>query len=339
MIGPSPYVLINMGARYVPCMKSVPGVQDSGKAISWPCPNTTSNDLDSPMNSCTLSQLCGFSGVPNPGPNTTLTSHPQPNQWFRFITPIFLHAGFIHIGFNMLLQLTLGADVEKDIGPIRFALVYFSSGIFGFVMGGNFAPNGIESTGASGALFGITALTLLDLLYKWKERKSPWVELAFIFAEVAVSFVLGLLPSLDNFSHIGGFLMGLVLGICILHSPNSLRRRIGADDPPYTPVTAARKSDGMDKSTLKAFTSQPIGFFKNRKLLWWAWWLVRAFALIGVLTCFIVLVTNFYTSHSQCGWCKHLSCLVSQSSVKKYLSLTSILPSQSKIGAMSEIFS
>jgi membrane associated rhomboid family serine protease len=46
----------------------------------------------------------------------------------------------------MLLQMTLGRDMEQTIGPLRFALVYFSSGIFGFVLGGNFAPDGIAST-------------------------------------------------------------------------------------------------------------------------------------------------------------------------------------------------
>ncbi len=146
MIGPSTYVQINMGARFVPCMRSTPGVQDAKQVISWPCPNTTSSDPNDARMSCSLSDLCGFSGVPNPRPGGTLDERPQPNQWFRFIVPIFLHAGLVHISFNMLLQLTLGRDMEKSIGPLRFALVYFSSGIFGFVMGGNYAASGIAST-------------------------------------------------------------------------------------------------------------------------------------------------------------------------------------------------
>ncbi|MCJ1429451.1 hypothetical protein MMC29_007365 [Sticta canariensis] len=299
MVGPSPYVLINMGARYVPCMRANPEIQN--RTINWPCPNSTSADADSPDNSCTLSQLCGFSDHHTPSEH--------PNQWFRFIIPMFLHAGIVHITFNMLIQLTLGREMEKEIGPFRFALVYLSSGIFGFVLGGNFAPSGISSTGASGALFGVIALVLLELLYHWSEHPSPWVDLAWILVTIAISFALGLLPGLDNFSHIGGFLMGLVLGICLLRSPDFLSRSV-ADNLPYTPVPVGGRTRDTSNAALKGFAKQPIGFFKGRKPLWWVWWLVRAGALIGVVVSFIVLLKNFYKANpTKCSWCKHLSCI------------------------------
>ncbi|AEO62546.1 uncharacterized protein THITE_2106847 [Thermothielavioides terrestris NRRL 8126] len=308
MIGPSPYILVNMGARFVPCMHNMEGIQNANEPLPWPCPNSTSQDPTLPENRCTLSELCGFGGVPEPAykPGTPLDTQPAPNQWFRFITPIFMHAGVIHIGFNMLLQLTLGRDMEKSIGSIRFFLVYMSAGIFGFVLGGNFAATGIASTGASGALFGIIALTLLDLLYSWRDRVNPVRDLAFIVLDVVISFVLGLLPGLDNFSHIGGFLMGLALGICVLHSPNSLRRRIG-DDVPYASSHVSRGSAAL--GTPPGFLQNPVGFFKGRKPLWWAWWLIRAGALVVVTVVFILLLNNFYIYRATCSWCKYLSCL------------------------------
>lgn len=317
MIGPSPYVLINMGARYVPCMRNTHNITDSTQLINFPCPNTTSS-----VANCQLSDLCGFGGVPNPNPaDADINRKPEPNQWFRFIVPIFLHAGIIHIGFNMLLQVTLGREMEHLIGTLRFMLVYFSAGIFGFVFGGNFAAPGIASTGASGSLFGILALTLLDLLYNWKDRTSPVKELLFIMADVLISFVLGLLPGLDNFSHIGGFLMGLALGVCLLHSPAPLRARIQEDAHPNTPYSAVPNPADRDyfgaggdagaSSGVKAFARQPVGFFKGRKPLWWAWWLVRVGALVAVTVVFIVLLKNFYVNRTECHWCKYLSCLVS----------------------------
>ena len=322
MIGPSPYVLINMGARYVPCMRQTSQGLDT--TIEWPCPNTTSTSLDDSSNQCQLNELCGFH-------DKAYTKSNAPNQWFRFIIPIFLHAGFIHIGFNMLLQVMLGKEIELLIGSIRFLIIYLSSGIFGFILGGNFAPQGIASTGASGALFGIIALMLLDLLYHWDERRSPWVDLAWLMFDIVISFALGLLPGLDNFSHIGGFLMGLVLGVCLIHSPEVLRRRVGADLPPYASFQQARRL--ADNGDIKAFVKEPVGFFKGRKPLWWAWWLVRAAALIGAFVVFIVLLKNFYKADPKtCHWCKYLSCIVSLVRLVLVVTCTNADGRTSKIG-------
>ncbi|TPX09659.1 uncharacterized protein E0L32_009132 [Thyridium curvatum] len=302
MIGPSSYVMINMGARFTPCMHNIPDLQGGSGPVFWHCPNSTTDDTDDPRNKCTLSEVCGFGGVPNPVYNNKDQS-PEPNQWFRFIIPIVMHAGIIHIGFNLVLQLTLGRDMEKAIGSIRFFLVYISAGIFGNVLGGNFAGDGLASTGASGALFGIIALTLLDLLYSWKDRRNPLKDLLFIGLEIVISFVLGLLPGLDNFAHIGGFFMGLALGISVLHSPNALRRRIG-EDASYASVNA-----GYLSRETPSFMRNPIGFFKGRKPLWWAWWLVRAGFVVVVVVVFILLLNNFYFYHHTCSWCKYLSCI------------------------------
>ena len=301
MIGPSTGVLINMGARYVPCMHNVFVIQSSTTPIDWPCPNATTDATD-----CTLSELCGFGGVPEPKYNGDANQSPAPNQWWRFFIPIFMHAGLIHIGFNLFLQLTVGREMEALIGPIRFFVVYMAAGIFGFVFGGNYAGTAIASTGASGSLFGIMALVLLDLVYSWRERSHPVRELSFLLLEIIISFVLGLLiPFIDNFAHIGGFIVGLCLGVCLLHSPNALRRRIGPDSAYNT------MQGGPADHDHQPFYKNPVGFFKGRKPLWWAWWLVRAGALVLVIIAFIVLTTNFYKIGETCSWCKYLNCIVS----------------------------
>lgn len=305
MIGPSTYLMINFGARFVPCMHNVEGITDANATLGWPCPNTTSSA--STAYTCTLSELCGFGGIPEPkySLDASMNDTPEPNQWWRFIVPMFMHAGLIHIGFNMLLQLTMGKEMERSIGSLRYFLVYVSSGIFGFVLGGNYASIGMASTGASGSLFGVIALNALDLFYSWTDRRHPVKDLMFILLDMVISFVLGLLPGVDNFSHIGGLLMGLALGLSVLHSPNALRRRIG-DEAPYSTV-----SSGYTGDKPPGFLKNPIGFFKGRKPLWWAWWLVRAGAIVLALVVFIVLLNNFYVYRHTCSWCKYLSCLVS----------------------------
>ncbi|KAL5611612.1 hypothetical protein BROUX41_000804 [Berkeleyomyces rouxiae] len=297
MIGPSTWVLINMGGRYTPCMHNIPKIQGHVGDISWPCPNTTTT-----TGYCSLSELCGMGGVPDPLYDGNENQSPEPNQWWRFITPVFMHAGLIHIGFNLMMQLTIGKEMEVAIGSFRFFIVYMSGGIFGNVLGANYAGDGLLSTGASGALFSCIALVLLDLLYSWGDRRNPMKDLAFIMLDICVSFVLGLLPGLDNFAHIGGFIMGLGLGIALLHSPNALRRRLGLETP-YTAV-----SSGVNNKQ-PSFFSNPTGFFKGRRPLWWGWWLLRAGSLLAMIVAFVVLLNNFYKYHASCSWCKYMSCL------------------------------
>ena len=193
-------------------------------------------------------------------------------------------------------------------------------------------------SGASGSLFGIIALVLLDLLYTWRERRKPLRDLLWIIIDIIIAFALGLLPGLDNFSHIGGFLMGLVFGVCILRSPTILRERIGLAGSSYNTVTnnlhndnvhSRNHSGGSGSSSnnnnrngnggtrrssiagIKDFVRDPLSFFRGRKPLWWGWWLMRAGALVGVLVGFIVLLNNFYEHRVDCEWCKYLSCIVS----------------------------
>lgn len=230
MIGPSSYVLINMGARFTPCMHGINNITNS-PTLLFPCPNSTT----ATTNLCSLAELCGMGGgVLTPaqidaaissGATDANDAPLKPNQWWRFITPIFLHAGIIHLGFNMLLQVKLGGEIERNIGHIRFFIVYFAAGIGGFLLGGNFTPDGIASTGASGSLFGLIALDLLDLLFNWSVYENPYRTLILHIVEFVISFVIGLLPGLDNFSHIGGFCMGLVMGTAVLPSPRMLRKK------------------------------------------------------------------------------------------------------------------
>ncbi|KAF7799273.1 hypothetical protein EIP86_010505 [Pleurotus ostreatoroseus] len=115
MLGPSQSALINAGARFPPCMKDVQGLSPT---TSFACLNDTANPPDQ---LCPLEDVCGFGGFHGK----------DPNQWFRFITPIFLHAGIIHILLNMLAQATASADVEREMGSAGFLILYMAAGIFG----------------------------------------------------------------------------------------------------------------------------------------------------------------------------------------------------------------
>ncbi|KAF9462142.1 hypothetical protein BDZ94DRAFT_752247 [Collybia nuda] len=196
MLGPSSSALINLGARFPPCMKLIEEVPLSTR---FGCLNNTANPPDS---TCSLETICGFGGF----------YERDPNQWFRFITPIFLHAGFIHILLNIFAQLTLSAQIEREMGSGGFFITYFAAGIFGNILGGNFALVGLPSIGASGAIFGTVAVTWVDLFAHWKYQYRPIRKLIFMTIELLIGVAVGFIPFVDNFAHLGGFLMGLLVG-------------------------------------------------------------------------------------------------------------------------------
>ncbi|KAK7064295.1 rhomboid-like protein [Favolaschia claudopus] len=208
MLGPSSTTLINVGARFPPCMKFV---QDVPPTMQIGCLNNTANPA---TEICTIEEICGFGGFHGK----------DPNQWFRFITPIFLHAGFIHLILNMLAQLTVSAQVEREMGTGGFFITYFAAGIFGNVLGANFALVARPSIGASGSIFGCIAVTWVDLFAHWKYHYRPVRKLVFMTIELIIGVAVGYIPYVDNFAHLGGFLMALFVGT-IFYPVISVSRR------------------------------------------------------------------------------------------------------------------
>lgn len=299
MLGPSPYLLISMGARYVPCMHRIDNIT-LDLLIQFPCPNSTSTDTDV----CNLAELCLLGGIP------IKDNEFDPHQWYRVITPIFLHAGFLHIIFNLLLQVTMGWSVEKAIGWLKYSIIYLASGVAGFLLGANFSPNGIASTGASGALFGVIAANLLLFIYCGKKNTNIYntkhyrLFIIIMVFEVIILFVLGLLPGLDNFSHIGGFCMGLLLSIVFLKDPSFVY-----NDGIYTYAS--------DASTWQLFLDNwnPMHNWDDKvawKVMMWAGF--RVLCLTLAILYFALLFANLYSKRLEsdqptCSWCKYLSCI------------------------------
>ncbi|SPO24820.1 uncharacterized protein UTRI_01811_B [Ustilago trichophora] len=211
MLGPSPEFFISFGARFVPCMRKVPALPATEQL---PClkDSTSSSNLYLPSQLCPISQICG------------LKDASKPNQSYRFITAIFVHAGFVHIFFNLLVQLTLCAQIEKLIGSLAYFLVYFAGGIGGNLLGGNFGLIGQPSLGASGAIYTCISIELVDLCYNWKYEYRAKTRLAMSIGFAIIGLALGLLPGLDNFAHIGGFCVGLLGGLIFAPSIHASKR-------------------------------------------------------------------------------------------------------------------
>jgi len=218
MLGPSAGTLIHMGARYVPCMKQMDHERAQYFNLTI-CPKGIQGSIVNDKgykssvthkviteNLCNLSDLCGMGGI---------EKGKKPNQWVRFVAPIFLHCGLIHIVINLIFQIRTGIQMERDFGTWRMMIIYLASGVFGFAFGADISYN-IPSVGCSGALYGLLACLLLDLIQNWKLIVNPWKELIKMLLIIVFSLGIGLLRFVDNFAHVGGFITGIFSGLIFM---------------------------------------------------------------------------------------------------------------------------
>ncbi len=128
-------------------------------------------------------------------------------EYWRFITPVFLHAGIPHLLVNCYSLYAVGVTVEKIYGRYKFLVIYFIAGIFGNILSFMFSSN--PGVGASGAIFGL----LGALLFFGLER--PALFKSSFGANIVVMIVINLFygfskTGIDNFAHIGGLIGGFL---------------------------------------------------------------------------------------------------------------------------------
>jgi membrane associated rhomboid family serine protease len=132
-------------------------------------------------------------------------------EWYRLITSGFLHAGLIHIGFNMVLLYFLGRLLEPALGTPRFLVLYFASllaGSFGVML---LDPNAL-TLGASGAIFGLAGATFIIAQGRGMDVIARQIGFLIIFNLV---FTLGS-RDVSIGAHAGGLVGGVICALAIV---------------------------------------------------------------------------------------------------------------------------
>ncbi|XP_060028701.1 inactive rhomboid protein 1 isoform X2 [Erinaceus europaeus] len=138
-----------------------------------------------------------------------------PDQFYRLWLSLFLHAGVLHCLVSVCFQMTVLRDLEKLAGWHRIAIIYLLSGITGNLASAIFLPYRAE-VGPAGSQFGILACLFVELFQSWQILARPWRAFFKLLAVVLFLFAFGLLPWIDNFAHISGFVSGLFLSFAFL---------------------------------------------------------------------------------------------------------------------------
>jgi membrane associated rhomboid family serine protease len=149
---------------------------------------------------------------------------------WMLVTSIFLHGGYFHIFFNLLILFMFGSLLERGIGRQRYVALFFLAGIVGnlcylayCVAAGSDDP----SLGASGAIYGILGcLAVLDpertvYLYFFPIKLKFAV---LVFAAVDVALMLGQVGGIANAAHLGGLGVGLAFGFWLKEAASRPQR-------------------------------------------------------------------------------------------------------------------
>jgi len=129
------------------------------------------------------------------------------SEYYRLITCMFIHAGFMHIGYNCLSLYVFGTRAEEHLGHISFLLLYFGSGLCGSILSFLFTDG--LSVGASGAVYGAVGavFALSKVTRKSIGGLNYMAMLLFVIAGIGLGALGG---NVDNFAHIGGFAFGFL---------------------------------------------------------------------------------------------------------------------------------
>jgi rhomboid protease GluP len=138
-------------------------------------------------------------------------------QWWRLLSCIFIHGGLLHIAFNMWCLWDLGRLAESIYGHWMFAAVYLISGLAAS-LGSIFWNPFTLSVGASGAIFGIAGALIAS--FYLGEFSLPRAAMSGMLRSVMLFvgynlFFGAIVARTDNAAHVGGLLMGLLMGALI----------------------------------------------------------------------------------------------------------------------------
>ena len=166
----------------------------------------------------------------------------QGELW-RLLTVVLVHAGIIHLGFNMYALLIVGPMVERIFGHGLWVVMYLVTAAAASVLSYILVPD--DAVGASGAIFGLFGILGTTL---WFYR--PMVPQARGLAQqIAILVIINLVldvgldaggVGIDIFAHIGGLLAGIWLGLVI--APRGVQTLGGAF---RRPGDAARSNPGL----------------------------------------------------------------------------------------------
>lgn len=145
-------------------------------------------------------------------------------EWWRLITPIFLHAGLTHILFNSMSLFLFAPALEYLLGKGRFLIIYLGAGFIGNLGTYWVEPLEYVHVGASGAIFGLFGAYLYLVLFqpRMMDRGNSQVILTILGVSVIMTFFN---TNINIMAHLFGLIGGMILTPIALFLQSKRRRQ------------------------------------------------------------------------------------------------------------------
>jgi len=147
-------------------------------------------------------------------------------EWYRLITSGFLHAGLLHVGFNMFALFFLGRILEPSVGTPRFLAIYVAS-LFGGSFGALLLDPNALTIGASGAIFGIFGATFVIARERGFDAVASSIGVILL---INLAFSVGS-SRISLGGHLGGLAAGILCAAAIIAGDRGYlgQRRLAAE--------------------------------------------------------------------------------------------------------------
>ncbi|GBG82926.1 hypothetical protein CBR_g36453 [Chara braunii] len=213
----------------------------------------------------------------------------KTHQEFRVFTCLYLHSGVLHLWVNFLVVMFIAPRLEHEFGTARMMAIYFGSGVGGALWSALLLVPDNVSVGASFPTCGLIAMTLVDILYNKELYVNKIAAAASLLLAGVVMICVGLVPFVDNWGHLGGFVTGFILSLLILY-----------------PVKPQSHLDVEDGCACKKRMDWGI----RRKLepyMYYIWIVSVMLITLGFLMAFIALFSAA-DQMKDCTWCHKMNC-------------------------------
>jgi membrane associated rhomboid family serine protease len=140
-------------------------------------------------------------------------------EYWRLISSAFLHVGLLHLIVNMIALAIVGPSLERVFGHWRFLALYLLAAFGGSVSVYLFDDQLRAVAGASGAIYGLFAATVVVL-------RNLGLDPRAMIITIAINFAISFAPGISLLGHLGGFIIGGVVALALVYAPRGRNRTL-----------------------------------------------------------------------------------------------------------------